>query len=272
MLKIGDFSRICQVSIKALRYWDKVGLLEPAVTDPETGYRYYEIEQIAIVNRILAFRTMGLEREQIRELLQDNPSPDNIRAMLRLKQVELQQQMDEVAARLQIVESRLHQIEHDGNLPEYEVTLKPVESQSVLAFREVLPDLNAMVYALYETHGYARERTGSNMLVVFHDEAYVQSPVDVEIGFPTSETAPIQLSSKRVLAPRMLPSVELMASTVHRGNWHQLSKGYEHLGRWITSSGFKIAGPGREIFHHIDWETNPGSSVTELQFPVSRLN
>jgi DNA-binding transcriptional MerR regulator len=51
VLKIGDFSKICQTSIKALRHWDAIGLLEPVLTDPETNYRYYSIAQIDVVQR-----------------------------------------------------------------------------------------------------------------------------------------------------------------------------------------------------------------------------
>lgn len=76
MLKIGDFSRICQVSIKALRHWDSIGLLIPAHIDAQSGYRYYTIEQLTQVNRIMALKTMGLGLPQILELTRDNLSLD----------------------------------------------------------------------------------------------------------------------------------------------------------------------------------------------------
>jgi DNA-binding transcriptional MerR regulator len=71
MLKIGDFSKICQTSIKALRHWDAIGLLKPALIDPETNYRYYSIEQIDVVNRVMAFRVLGLALGDIVRLLHD---------------------------------------------------------------------------------------------------------------------------------------------------------------------------------------------------------
>jgi len=45
MFKIGDFSRISQVSVKTLRYYDEIGLLKPAHVDRFTGYRYYSVDQ-----------------------------------------------------------------------------------------------------------------------------------------------------------------------------------------------------------------------------------
>lgn len=41
MLSIGEFSKICQVSAKTLRYYDEIGLLRPEEINPENGYRYY---------------------------------------------------------------------------------------------------------------------------------------------------------------------------------------------------------------------------------------
>jgi DNA-binding transcriptional MerR regulator len=46
MFRIGDFSRLARVSVKALRHYDRLGLLEPARTDPLNGYRYYSSEQL----------------------------------------------------------------------------------------------------------------------------------------------------------------------------------------------------------------------------------
>src|SRR5688572_7411951 len=107
MLKIGDFSKICQTSVRALRHWESEGLLKPALSDPRTGYRYYTIDQIEQVNRILALRTMGLSLAQIARMLAENVTITDIRAMLRLKQAELRQQIEQAAEMLTVVESRL---------------------------------------------------------------------------------------------------------------------------------------------------------------------
>ena len=60
MFKIGDFSRLAQVSVRMLRHYDKLGLLEPSYTDRFTGYRYYTIDQLPRLNRIVALNDLGL--------------------------------------------------------------------------------------------------------------------------------------------------------------------------------------------------------------------
>ena len=55
MLSIGEFSKICKVSTKTLRYYDEIGLINPSEVNPDNGYRYYAIEQLEkmlFINRL----------------------------------------------------------------------------------------------------------------------------------------------------------------------------------------------------------------------------
>lgn len=60
MFKIGEFSKLSQVSVKALRYYDELGLLKPASVDRFTAYRYYSADQRPRLNRILALKDLGI--------------------------------------------------------------------------------------------------------------------------------------------------------------------------------------------------------------------
>jgi hypothetical protein len=64
MLKIGDFSRLSQVSVKTLRYYDEVALLKPTQVDEVSGYRYYSMAQLRQLHRILALRDLGFSLDQ----------------------------------------------------------------------------------------------------------------------------------------------------------------------------------------------------------------
>ena len=70
MLKIGEFARLSQVSMKTLRHYDTLGLLRPRHIDPENGYRMYELEQLADMMRIQALKACGLALEEIVQFLQ----------------------------------------------------------------------------------------------------------------------------------------------------------------------------------------------------------
>ena len=55
LVPIGRFSEATRLSVKALRHYDDIGLLRPAVTDPQSGYRYYRLGQ---ANRAEAIRQL----------------------------------------------------------------------------------------------------------------------------------------------------------------------------------------------------------------------
>lgn len=65
MLKIGEFSKLTQISIRMLRYYDETGLLKPATIDPQTGYRLYSSDQLTRLNQILMLRDCGFTISEI---------------------------------------------------------------------------------------------------------------------------------------------------------------------------------------------------------------
>ena len=65
MFRIGEFSKLTQVSVRMLRYYDETGILTPAEVDKWTGHRLYSVEQIPRLNKILYLRDSGLNVSEI---------------------------------------------------------------------------------------------------------------------------------------------------------------------------------------------------------------
>lgn len=74
MFRIGEFSKIAQVSGRLLRYYEEIGLLKPEFSDPQTGYRYYSARQLPRLNRILVLKELGLSLDQVARLLDEHTS------------------------------------------------------------------------------------------------------------------------------------------------------------------------------------------------------
>src|ERR1700674_1083745 len=124
MLKIGDFARLCQLPVKTLRYYDDLGLITPAHVDRFTGYRYYSVEQLPRLNRLLALKDLGFSLEQIARVLNEGVTPAQLRGMLMLKRAEAEHRLKEDQVLMARIEARLRDIELEDNLPEYDVALK----------------------------------------------------------------------------------------------------------------------------------------------------
>src|SRR5215470_18668087 len=109
MIKIGEFSKLVQVPVPTLRYYDQVGLLKPVHVDPLTGYRYYSANQLPRLHRILALKGLGFSLEQIAAALDEELTLEQMRGMLRLRQAQINEQLAEMQNQLVEVEVRLHQ-------------------------------------------------------------------------------------------------------------------------------------------------------------------
>lgn len=114
MFRIGDFSRIARVSARLLRFYDEIGLLAPAHADPQTGYRHYTVAQLAQLNRITVLKELGFSLEQIGDMLKSPPDADELRRMLLLRRNDVERTLAQEAQRLRHIETRIAQIESEG--------------------------------------------------------------------------------------------------------------------------------------------------------------
>ncbi len=276
MFRIGEFSRIAQVSGRLLRYYDEIGLLSPEFTDPQTGYRYYSAHQLPRLNRILVLKELGLSLEQVARLLNQQTSTDEIRGMLTLRKAQIEQSVQEEMARLRVVETRLQQIDTHGLVQEPDVVLKSVPAQYFLALREILPGMNAIRRLVKHISTVVPSVVGHNSLsnigIVIHSPVYDPEALDVEIGYLLTGKAPklVRLSEERMLTLHELPAIDMVATLVHVGRVDDTHSGYGELGTWIEQKGWQINGAGREILMQLPLTSEEDEAVIEIQLPVSR--
>lgn len=273
MFKIGDFSKICQVPVSALRYYADLGLLKPAHVDPFTGFRYYELGQLPRLNRILALKEMGLSLEEIKRLLDDGVTADEMRGMFRLQEAKIQQHIEDELARLARVAARLRQIEREGKMPQQEVIVKSVDLQHVIAVREIISTpvvVGALINDGFAVLGQRGIQPLSAPGAIYHDEEFKLTDMDVEVVIPvaSSVTGDLALLNGRTFAVRDLPPIPLAASVVHVGSYDGLTDTYQALGKWIDANGYRINGPSREIYLRPAGEHE--DPVVEIQWPIEK--
>lgn len=272
MFKIGDFSRLSRVSVRALRLYDQMGLLRPMHVDPDTGYRYYSAEQLSCLNQIVAFKDLGFSLEQIAELLNDHIPPAQIRGMLRLKQAEVQQAIEAEQARLTRIEARLQQIEQGDFSSAYTVVVKQVEAQPVAAIRNQLPLCTQVQQLHTELADYLRSEQAEiagYAQTLWHDAEFKLEQVDAEAIAPISQL----LSARGNIRTYTLPQVEQMACVIHQGSFHTVVQAFNALLQWIDANHYQIAGANREIYIHpkavnAHFTNDCDSAVLEIQFPI----
>lgn len=286
MLKIGDFSQLGQVSVRTLHHYDERGLLKPARIDDWTGYRFYSVEQLPRLNRILALKDLGFSLDQIGRLVDDDVPAEQLRGMLALKQAEIERQLSAGRTRLLRVEARLRQIEQEGEPSPYEVVLKKTAPQTVASTRTTVPTLEDMptircdLYdELYESLERRRVEPGTPEYALYHTVEYMDRDIDMEAAVAVNggaERSPDDADDR--LAFRVLPAVREMASVVHEGSAWEIPRAISALFGWIGANGYATAGPYREL-HLYGRENdlfradsaNIDSLLVEIQVPVQAV-
>jgi DNA-binding transcriptional MerR regulator len=271
MLKIGDFARLSQVPVKTLRYYDDLGLITPAHVDTFNGYRYYAVEQLPRLNRLLALKDLGFSLEQIARVLNEGVTHEQLRGMLMLKRAEAEHRSKEEQDRMARIEARLRDIEMEDNLPEYDVALKTIQPMLVAAYRVHIPT-NDMVPALLgtaytRTAEHVRAHGGKDLapcMALWHTTADTYTDEDAEAVVPIDRALP---ESDHVKVYELAGGT--FACAVHHGDFAEFTQLHPALLRWIDANGYRVTGPSREVYVQSE-AGHPGNSVTEVQYPVEK--
>ncbi|MBN1305735.1 MAG: GyrI-like domain-containing protein [Anaerolineales bacterium] len=286
MIKIGDFSKLAHISIKTLHHYGRLGLLQPVHVDRFSGYRYYDLEQLPRLNRILALKELGFSLEQVAQLLDEDLSPAEMRGMLRMKRLELAEKLEEEQARLERVEMRLRQIEVEGCIPQSEVALKDIPAQTVLLARSVaaseeqlLPARQSLLVLLQRSLDQAHLKAAGPWFALLDDLPYEEQDLEVTLAVGVNLH-----SSQRAgdwqgtpICLEELDAVPSMASVIHTTITGLLPQTYTSLFKWTQSHGYQVAGPCREIYlseitENAVLAAGPESSLIEVQCPVEKTS
>ena len=272
MLKIGEFSRLSQISIHALRHYDNLGLLVPGYVDKYTSYRYYTLEQLSRAHRIMALKGIGLSLEQVSIMLNGELNIDELRGMFHLRQVEIEQHVREEQQRLAQVEFHLHMIEMEGNMPELDVVVKEIEAHKVLYQRirvtgNEIDRVGAEIRKAYENKDFIPNSYPAG--IMYGDEI---NPEDYEFAFaiPVGDNqGDFTLPTMGTLVVREMPAVTAATIVVQGHNPRQLIEKKVQLQRWAVENGFGLT----EEMHVIQYKppaiTPYEEHVTELQLVVT---
>jgi DNA-binding transcriptional MerR regulator len=271
---IGTVARLAQVSVRTIRYYDELGLLRPAWTDPETGHRWYSPDQLPRLHRILALRDLGVALADIGRLLDDGVSAGELRGILLLRRAEASERMGAAAERLARVEARLDQLK-EKDTADYDVVVKGVEA----VWAAVLSEQVAGVTEIEAT----QERLWPRIHAAMDARGIERAGPSVAIEIPTDDPArPTQLTTAVPIpdgtliddggvTTAMIPALARAAATVITGdsylNGPDFDGGWNALRRWAESTAETVTGEFRELY--LDCDGPRTGWVVEVQMVLS---
>ena len=270
MFKIGEFSKLTQVTIRMLRHYDEIGLLKPAFVDEWTGYRMYSVEQIPVLNKIIYLKDNGFSLSEIAKIIEEN-NDEFVIKQLDDKYLEIEKLIQSEYEKLRKIELAKKEILLNKSDMHFNVLIKSVPSYKVLSLRKIIPNYYAEGQLWQELSCFAKEHNveiSDNSFSVYYDMDYKEENVDVELCVPVKKTG------KNVgnFIYKDTESVDIMAYTMVYGEFSNIARAYIAFAQWLQkNSRYKMQGYNRQIVHRGPWnENNPKNYLIELQIPLEK--
>lgn len=270
MLKIGEFSRLGQVSIRTLHHYDEIGLLHPKQIDHESGYRYYSVKQLEVLAQIVLLRELKFSLKEIKILIQQDA--EIMTAALLEKERVIEQEIQQDRFRQQQIQRMLKRMQQQKN---YQISIKSIPAFQVISYRKKLKTFyhEGLFWEEFieqlKDQKIAYPSDPKKSLTIFHDQEYLEEGVDVELAILLGRKTEVQPPLKR----RQLTAIKFAATLFVKGNYHQLPEAYEAFAQWLElHPEFTMEKAARQICHvgpeHTD---NSEDYLTEIQIPLNSL-
>ncbi|MBP2033321.1 DNA-binding transcriptional MerR regulator/effector-binding domain-containing protein [Clostridium algifaecis] len=282
MVRIGDFSKIARVSIRMLRHYDQIGIFKPACIDNLTGYRGYSIEQLPKLNRIIFLKDIGFSLNEVKELIDENISIDEMKEMLLKRQKDLENEISMAQINLKTVMDRLKTIEDERNIPRYDISIKRTDSYTLASHRTIVPHMNQMGIFCYDMYSKLyKELNKMNItpigpeITFYYNEEYCEADLDMETGILVPHTwLDIKNKNESILMFRNIEAEENMAFLLYSGSFDGIEQAIIELLKWVAVNNWQITGALREL--HLSGPAHPDgkvveNAIVELQIPVSKI-
>jgi DNA-binding transcriptional MerR regulator len=226
LLSIGEFASASRLSQKALRLYGENGLLPPAWVDPDSGYRYYRLDQLRGATMIALLRRSGMPLAEIRAFLRDP-------TVKRLEDYE-RRAVDEFAERRRVLRHVKRILKEE---PMYDVLTKQVGELAYVSRsgRVRVAELEPYIYSTFEELGEADD---ARPFVLYH------GAVNIE------EDGPVEVCVPKAAGDKRLPAGEVAFTEVSGSqcDFPEILGAYEAVYRWAKEHDREVGGPPREIY------------------------
>ncbi|MCQ4688816.1 MerR family transcriptional regulator [Clostridium sp. SL.3.18] len=272
MLSIGEFSNICHVSTKTLRYYAEIGLILPDEINPENGYRYYSVKQLKRMLYINRLKSYNFSLEEIRSILDaKKPQDEKLYVELVRKKKELQKMIQELNDTLDRLNKDILTLEQGRSIMSYmdhiDVSMTEVPTMYLLSIRKNVRESEfeeEYPYCFGRLYEKARDlglTIAAPPIALFHSAEFCPAGLDIEFAIPVKEYA----AGAREFCPG------LCLKTTLYGSYSELSSVYTRQRDWAEKEGYVSSNTVFEVY-----VTNPSSQaqgdslITEIYYPVSK--
>lgn len=272
MLSIGEFSKICKVSTKTLRYYAEIGLILPNEINNENGYRYYSIEQLETMLFIQRLKSYNFSLQEIKSILKfEELQDEKLYVSLLNKKKEIDMQVHNLKMTLEELNKDISNLKQGKSIMSYiqdfDVRLIELEPMNLLYIRIMVQEHEfAEVYSknfskLLKKINHDKLNIVGPPMVLFHSQEYSPFGLDTEFAIPIKEC----ITGTRDFNPG------LCLKTVLNGPYSELSSVYIKQLEYAEKEGYIGKDALFEVYVNDPTQVESEKDlITEVYYPVKK--
>ncbi|MBM7773247.1 DNA-binding transcriptional MerR regulator [Actinokineospora baliensis] len=249
-IPIGEFAKMTHLTVKALRHYHRLGLLEPRHVDPRTGLRTYDPGQVRAARMIRRLRELDMPLAEVKALLAAEDPADRDRVLLAHLD-HLEGELDRTRVAIAGLRRLLAQQAVAAVVRYRVVADQPAVGITRFVDRTEVRRFCQQAYLALPDDG------SGPMGALFPEELFADGEGEVTVFRPVS-----------TLTPTLVVPGATLAVAVHQGRYEDLDETYGALGAHVAELGLGAAGPLREAY--FDASLEPGARRTEVFWPLTR--
>jgi DNA-binding transcriptional MerR regulator len=263
MFTIGEFSKVTGLTVKTLRFYHAEGLLGPSFVDRQTGYRYYDQQQVETARAIAFLRSLEFPLAQIKELLRERGDDEELLDAIERHKAQIAEKIRHLRQVSRSLDQFISQERQAKVMSQdtHEVQEKVLDPTLIAGIR---------MKGRYSDCGKAFGRLGRSFgryicgkpLLLHYDHEYKEEDADFEAAMPVRQAKAVD-----GVSVRELPGGRCV-SLIHKGPYEQLGHSYARVFRYVKEKGYSAAMPTREVYIKgpgMIFKGNPKNYLTEIQ-------
>ena len=265
LYKIGMFAQMNHITVKTLHYYEEQGLLAPAYVDAQNGYRYYTMDQMAVIHQITALKQAGFTLDDIKNI---NHGADEA-TFLAKKKSELLSRIAELTKQIAMIDSYMFAKDKRLDTP---VLIKKIPPVIVATLRKRIAFYDEL-FEMMPAMGAEMERQGCECALPEYCFTHYLEPgyKDEHILIETCEAVTERKKDTELLQFQEFPEIQA-ACIYHKGSYDDFPQTYEVILRFIEENGYEICGNIRENYIDGIWNKDRQEDwLSEIQIPVRKL-
>lgn len=262
MYKISDFSKITNLTVKALRYYDEEGILTPSCRNEDNSYRYYDESEYRKAILIKLLRDLDFSIAEIKDILASCESEADLSYYLEEKKTQVSDRIKKDYELIKKISLHIKPTEEEEKNMDYSVEIKEFSPITVASVRYQgrYDEMGKHIGTIYKA---VKGNSGGAPIALYHDDE-VKEVADIEVCVPVSKS----ISSKNIQC-KTLPAIKAIITT-HKGGYGSINLAYKALIDYANAHKLILKTPSRDTYVKgpgMIFKGNENNYITEVIIP-----